>query len=129
VIVLGIIIAVLCFLWLCLLALLQAARERGIREASISRNMPRISHEVIRTLCAELKKVEHQGKLSQVGRDCVAELRDEQPPLFALLVEILKQSEGAGNPQGLTSGIIVYKLFKAQMEADLLDKSLNQSRH
>lgn len=128
-IVLWVIIVIVIFLYLSLLALLRATRERRAGQRQVYRNMPRISHEVIHTLCAELKKVEHQGKLSQVGQDCAAELRDEQPALFALLVEILKQSDEADNPQGLTSGLIVYKLLKAQMEADLLDKSLNQPRH
>lgn len=127
-VVLGVVIAILVFLYLSFRALLQVARERRMEQRLLYKKLPRVSHEVIQTLCAEFTKIQDQGKLTQAGRDCAAELREEQPALFALLIEILKQLD-IDNPQELTSGIIVYKLLKAQMEADLLDKSLNQSHH
>jgi len=120
---LGIVIVILCFLYLSLLAMLRAAREKRVERRSVCRNLPRISHEVVQTLCAEFTKIQDQGKLNEAGRACAVELRDEQPALFELLIGILKQSE-TDNFQELTSGIIVYKLLKAQMEADLLDRSL-----
>lgn len=123
-VVLGVVIAVLCFLYLSLRTLLRAARERRVEQRSICRNLPRISHEVIQTLCAEFTKIQDQGKLTQAGRDYAAELRLEQPALFALLIEILQQSD-IDNPGELTSGLIVYKLLKAQIEADLLDQSFD----
>jgi len=123
-IVLGVVIAVLCFLWLCLLALLRAARERGIREASVPRKLPRVSSEVIVTFATELERIQSRGKMTQAGQDCVAELREEQPALFALLVEFLKQQE-YDDPKAMTPAFIVYKLLRAQMEADVLDQSFN----
>jgi len=124
-IVLGVVITIVCFLYLSLRALLRAARERRAEQGLVCRNLPRISHEVVQTLCAEFTKIQDQGKLTQAGRDYAAELRLEQPVLFNLLVEILEQSD-PNNPQELTSGLIVYKLLKAQIEADLLDRSLRQ---
>jgi len=114
---LGIIVAVLCFLYLSLLALLRAGRQRREQERSAYKKLPQISYEVIQTLGTQLTKFENQGKLSQVNENWIAEFKEEQPFLFALLVNI-------ENPQGLDPAFIVYKLLKAQMEADLLDRSL-----
>lgn len=119
-IVLGVVIAVLCFLYLSLLALLRAGRERRNQEKLSYKKLPQISLEVINTLGIELKKTQNQGKLNKAGENCITELKEEQPFLFVLLLEILKE-----DLQGLVPAFIVYKLLKAQMEADLLDKSLD----
>lgn len=122
-IVLGVVIAILCFLYLCLRALLRAAQERRMGQRSVCGKLPQISPEVVDTLCAEFTKIQDQGKLNEAGRAYAAELRVEQPALFGLLIEILEESESDA-PLGLTSGLVVYKLLKAQIEADLLDRSL-----
>ena len=122
-VVLGVVIAIVCFLYLSLRALLQATRERRNQERSACKKLPRISYEVIDTLGVQLKQINKQGKISQAGQDCVAELKEEQPFLFVLLVEILKQ-EGKEDLQDMAPAFIVYKLLKAQIEADLLDRSL-----
>lgn len=127
-IVLGVVIAILVFLYLSLRALLRSVQERRKQERAVDRKLPRVSSDVIVTFASELERIKSRGKMTQAGRDCVAELREEQPALFALLLEFLKQQE-QGDPQAMTPAFIVYKLLKAQMEADLLDKSLNQSHH
>jgi len=119
-IVLAVVIVIATFLYLSLLALLRSVRERRKQERSGYKRLPRVGYQVIETLGVELKKTQGQGKLSQLSYDCLAEFREEQPFLFTLLLEILKE-----DLQGMTPAFMVYKLLKAQMEADLLDKSFN----
>ena len=123
-IVLGVVITIVCFLYLSLRALLRAARERRNQERSICKKLPRVGYQVIETLGAEFRKTQSEGKLSLVSYDYLAELREEQPFLFTLLLEILKE-----DIQGMAPAFIVYKLLKTQMEADLLDQSLGYQSH
>ncbi|TET41489.1 MAG: hypothetical protein E3J60_04475 [Dehalococcoidia bacterium] len=120
--VLGVVITIICFLYLSLLALLRAGRQRREQERSAYKKLPRVSYEVIQTLGTQLTKFENQGKLNQANENWIAELMEEQPFLFALLNNI-------ENPRGLDPAFIVYKLLKAQMEADLLGRSLHQPHH
>ncbi|GAH35932.1 unnamed protein product [marine sediment metagenome] len=125
---LGIVVVILIFLYLSLLALLRAGKQRREQGRPAYNKLPQVSLEVINTLGSQLgKKIKDEEKLNR-AKDYIAELKREQPALFILLVEILKQL-GAEDLQGLASGVIVYKLLKAQVEVDLLDKSLHQSHH
>jgi len=127
-IVLGVVIVIVVFLYLSLLALLRVARERRKQERSGYKKLPRVSHEVIETFCAELTKIQNdKEKMTQAGQDKAVELREEQPALFTLMVEILKQSE-TGSIQPMALGVIVYWLLKTQMEADVLEQSLDPPR-
>lgn len=127
-VILGVVIAIVCFLYLSLLALLRAGRQRREQVRPTYNKLPQVSLEVINTLGSQLaKKIKDEEKLNQ-AEDYIAELKREQPALFILLIEIMKQL-GAEDLQGLASGVIVYKLLKAQIEVDLLDKSLHQSHH
>jgi len=119
---LGIVIAIVCFLYLSLLALLRAGRERRVGQRLSYKKLPRVSQEVISTLGAEFKKAQDQGN-NQMGYNCTTEFKEEQPFLYVLLVEVLKQI-GDDDLQGIAPAFMVYKLLKAQMEADLLDRSL-----
>jgi len=123
-IILGVIIAILCFLYLSLLALLRVARERRKQQSSVFAKLPLVGRPIIDTWAAEINKIQNSHGLTNAGLDWIAELRAEQPFLFLLLTEFLKQSPG-NDLREMAPVIVIYKLLKAQMEADLLDQSLD----
>lgn len=88
------------------------------------RKLPLISLEIINTFAAEITKIKNIKDQDSIAKDYITEFRGEQPFLFFLLTEVLKK-EGKKDFGGMTPAIILYKLLKAQMEADLLGQSLD----
>jgi len=125
---LGIVIVIVCFLYLSLLALLRAGRQRREQIKPAYKKLPRVSLEVIKNFGDEFKKLQNQAKSQKATDEIIAEIKREQPFLFTMLAEASRQM-GDESYQTLTLGVIVYKLLKAQVEVDLLDNSLSQPRH
>lgn len=125
---LGIVVVIVCFLYLSLLALLRAGRQRREQIKPAYKKLPRVSLEVIKNFGNEFKKLQNQAKSQKATDEIIAEIKREQPFLFTMLAETSRQM-GDESYQTLTLGVVVYKLLKAQVEVDLLDNSLSQPRH
>ena len=86
--------------------------------------LPLVGRPIIDTWIVEINKIQNSHGLTNAGLSWIAELRTEQPFLFLLMTEFLKQLPG-DDLREMAPVIVVYKLLKAQVEADLLDRSLD----
>ena len=81
------------------------------------RQLPVVKPDILRTLAEEIEKIKRAGKQEGEGRRWADELITEQPCL-AKYLEVMASKEGDFDVR--IAGTVMYRLLKAQAEADSL---------
>jgi len=111
-----ILLCLIFFLVLLILGEVVLIKKRLYHKQVKIRQLPLVKPDILRTMAEELDKVGRSDGQAEHGRKWADEFFSEQPSLFHFL-STASQAEGRPN---IVPAIIVYKLLKAQAEADSL---------